>query len=237
MIDVSGAVEILHRRVMGAREAARQLQIPASTLWHWLEGGVRGDTRYEPVLRPEPTGEKDVTWGEIVEARYLRAYRRDHSVSMQRLRPFIARLRQEFGVPYPLAHFKPYVDTGRRLLLAAQEEAGLPEELRAVWEVKTGQLVLASAVEEFLARVDFADAGEREAQRIHPAGRNSPVVIDPRVASGAASVNGIRTEAIAELVEAEVPVEAVAADFGLPLSAVKAAVSYEWSSTAVSPAA
>jgi uncharacterized protein (DUF433 family) len=216
---------------MGAREAARQLQIPASTLWHWLEGGNRGGTWYEPVLRTEPTGQKDVTWGEMVEARYLRAYRREHSVSMQRLRPFIARLREELGVPYPLAHFKPYVDTGRRLLLAAQQEAGLPEELRAVWEVTTGQLVLTAAVEEFLARVDFAEAGEREAQRIYPAGRQSPVVIDPLVASGAASVRGVRTEAIAELVEAEVPVKEVAADFGLPLSLVKAAVSYEWSST------
>ena len=217
---------------MGAREAARQLHIPPSTLLHWLEGGERKGTRYEPVLRPEPTGQKDVTWGEMVEACYLRAYREQHSVSMQQLRPFIARLRLEFRVPYPLAHFKPYVDSGRRLLLAAQEEARLPEELRAVWEVSTGQLVLTSPVEGFVSRVDFAETGEQEAQRMYPAGRESPVVIDPRVASAAASVRGIRTEAIAELVETDVPVEEIAEDFGLPLNVVKAAVSYEWSAVA-----
>jgi uncharacterized protein (DUF433 family) len=216
---------------MGAREAARQLHIPPSTLMHWLEGGERHGTWYEPVLRQEPTGQRDITWGEMVEARYLRAYRQ-RNVSMQQLRPFIARLREEFQVPYPLAHFRPFIGDGRRLLLEVQEDAGLPEELRAVYEVTTGQLVLAPRAVWYLERVEFAEGGDQEAQRMYPAGRESPVVIDPRVASAAASVSGVRTEAIAELVDADVPVEEIAEDFGLPVSTVKAAVAYEWSAAA-----
>jgi uncharacterized protein (DUF433 family) len=50
-------------------------------------------------------------------------------------------------------------------------------------------------------------------------------------------VKGIRTEALAELVEADVPVEDVASDFGLPLNLVKAAVSYEWSTATAIAAA
>lgn len=83
--------------VMTSREAARHLRIPAATLAHWLDGETRGDIRYGPILRAEPIGANTITWGEMVEARYLRAYRRDLRVSMQSLRPFVAALRAELG--------------------------------------------------------------------------------------------------------------------------------------------
>ena len=49
-------INLLEHPVMTAREAARQLDIPPTTLAHWLEGGVRSGTWYPPVLREEPTG-------------------------------------------------------------------------------------------------------------------------------------------------------------------------------------
>ena len=70
-----GELRVLDRKVLSAREAARQLSIPPTTLINWLEGGERQGVRYDPVLRPEPTGSRDMTWGEVVEARYLRGYR------------------------------------------------------------------------------------------------------------------------------------------------------------------
>jgi uncharacterized protein (DUF433 family) len=229
--SVNGGVEVLDRKIMGVREAARQLRIPPSTLIYWLEGGQRQGTWYQPVLRPEPTGSREITWGEMVEARYLRAYRQQ-SVSMQQLRPFIAGLRQEFGVPYPLAHFKPFIGAGRKLLLEIQENVGLPESLWVVYEVKTGQLILDARATDYLERVEFADTGEQEAERLYPAGRGSPVTMDPRISSAAATVRGIRTEAIAELADADVPVDQIANDFGLPVNTVKAALAYEWAEAA-----
>lgn len=222
-----GSTRILDRRVMSAREAARQLGIPPTTLIHWLEGEERSGRFYPPVLRDEPTGDLDVTWGEVVEARYLRAYRQ-RNVSMQKIRPFVASLRREFGVPYPLAHFKPFVDNRRRFLLEVQEELALPPALRMVYQVSDNQLVLDHRVVDFLDRVDFSQVGDQEAQRIHPLGRKSPVVIDPLLSSGAATVQGIRTEVLAELADAQVPVEDIADDFNLPVSVVKAALAFEW---------
>ncbi|MGH7511049.1 MAG: hypothetical protein ACREMZ_16520 [Gemmatimonadales bacterium] len=78
------------------------------------------------MLRSEPSPRGDVTWGEMVEADYLRAYR-SKGVSLQRLRPFIAECRERFGLRYPLALLRPFTD-GRRLLLEAQTEAGLTGE-------------------------------------------------------------------------------------------------------------
>lgn len=66
-------IAILERPVTTVSEAARQLGIPPTTLRYWLEGTERDGRQYEPVLRAAPTGSPDVTWGEMVEARYLRA--------------------------------------------------------------------------------------------------------------------------------------------------------------------
>lgn len=222
-----GELRVLDRKVLSAREAARQLSIPPTTLINWLEGGERQGVRYDPVLRPEPTGSRDMTWGEVVEARYLRGYRQKN-VSMQQLRPFVARLREEFGVPYPLAHFRPFIGEGRRLLLEIQESVNLPDEFSAVYEVKTGQLILDPRASDFLERVEFAEQGQQEAERIYPAGRESPVVMDPDIASASPSVRGIRTEVLAEQADADVPIEVIADDFNLPPEVVRAAVAYEW---------
>lgn len=222
-------LSILDRRVTTATEAARQLGMPTATLRYWLEGAERDGRRYEPVLRPAPTGVSDVTWGEMVEARYLRAYRTH--VSLQRIRPFIDALRREFGVPYPLAHFRPYVDSTRRLVLRLQEEADVPDELWLVFEGADGQVRLNPAViQDFLARVEFEDEAEHGAAvRLYPQGKSSPVVIDPLVSSAAATVGGVRTAVLAERAEAfgDTP-EELAEEFDLTVADVKAAIAFEY---------
>ncbi|NDL57818.1 DUF433 domain-containing protein [Phytoactinopolyspora mesophila] len=227
-----GDAVVLDRPVMAAREAARQLRMPPSTLVHWLEGGERGGRRYEPVLREEPTGSATITWGEMVEARYVRAYR-DVKVSMQRLRPFIAALREEFGVPYPLAHFRPYIDTNRRLIIELQKDSHLPEELWLVYEPRSKQYMINAYLRrDFLDQVEFEQSGIQAAFRMRPAGAASPVVMDPRIASAAATIEGIRTEILAEQAQADATIDEIADDFGLTDQQVKAALAYEFSPAA-----
>lgn len=216
-------IATLERPMYALPEAARSLRVPTSTLRWWLEG--RGD--YPPVLRPEPTGSTDVTWGEFIEAGLLREYR-DRKVPLQRLRPAIEILRERFDIPYPLAHFRPFVGMGRRLLFEAQQVADLPAELGLVLELVGGQMVLDSRVDAFLHRVDFSDDELQLAQRLHPDGRRSPVVIDPARSFGAPTLRGIRTDALAELVEAGEPPELVAEECGLRPDELKAALAYEW---------
>jgi len=226
-----GEVLLLDRPVMTASEAAAQLHVPVQTLKRWPEGHSTRTATYDPILRPEPRGHVDMTWGEVVEARYLRAYR--HHVSLQRLRPFVAALREQYGVPHPLAHFRPFVDRDRQLLLRLQEETDLPGDLWLVMVGSHGQTVLNPLVrEEFLRRVEFAEGGEREALRLMPMGHDKPVVLDPLRSSGAATVHGVRCDALAELVDAGESVEEVAHTFGLGLGDVKAALAYAWQTAA-----
>jgi transcriptional regulator with XRE-family HTH domain/uncharacterized protein (DUF433 family) len=115
---VAAVVHLLSTPVMTGREVARQLGMSPTTLTQWLEGGERRGQWYEPVLRAEPLGHLNMTWGEIVESQYLRAYR--SHVSMQRLRPF---MREAFDAPYPLAHYRPYLDHNRSLVVELQEKS------------------------------------------------------------------------------------------------------------------
>lgn len=206
------------------KEAARLLTVPASTLEYWLEGGRQGGKVHPPVLREAATGTKDLTWGEFIEARYVRAYRRDHRVPLHALRGFIVEMRQRLGVPYPLAHFKPWVGEGQRLLLAAQIAADLPAELWSVYEPTHGTVLLTAPAQSFLTVVKFE--GDI-ARRIEPQGELSPVVLDPEVRFGASSVKGISTSALRDLVEAGDAVELVAQDYNLELGDVVAALEYE----------
>jgi len=220
---MSRSLSVLDQELYALPDAARLLRVPISTLRWWLEGR----DNHPPVLRTSATGSGTVTWGEFVEAGFLREYRR-HRVSLQKLRAFIDALRDSLGVPYPLAHSRPFVGEGRRLLLNAQQGAGLSGH-PLVYEPISGQIVLDGRIEEFVQSIDFASPAEGEwAERVHPLGKTSPVVIDPRISFGSPTVKGIRTEALAELVEAgEDPVD-VAREYGLDPAAVRSATAYEW---------
>lgn len=210
--------------------AAALLRVAPSTLHWWLEGGNQRGKVYPPVIRVEPTGSRLVTWAEFVEAALLRSYRRDLDVPLRELRDFIDRLRDEFQVPYPLADKRPYVGSGRRLLIDLQGRSQLDPDFCLV-AVANGQEVLTAAGEEFFDRVDWS-GDEPSAWRPHddPA---SPVRINPLVRFGRPAVGGITTEAIAGELEGGASAEEVAGDFALNLDAVRWAHSYELALSAV----
>jgi uncharacterized protein (DUF433 family) len=220
-------VTILEREMYTEAAAADLLRVAPSTLHWWLEGRL---PRYRPVIRVEPTGSRLVTWAEFVEAGLLRSYRRDHEVPLRELRDFIDRLRDEFQVPYPLADRRPFVGTGRRLLIDLQSRSHLDPDFCLV-AVANGQEVLTAPGEEFFERVDWA-GDEPSAWRPHddPA---SPIRINPLVRFGRPAVSGISTEAIAGELEGGASVEEVAEDFALDLDAVRWAHSYELAQRAV----
>ena len=216
-------ISVLDRPLYSYSEASRLLGLPSQTLRRWLDGvTVRGAT-YPPVIRAEATGVDWVTWGEFVEAGLLRGYRQNN-VSLQKIRPFIQRMRESFGVPYPLAHYKPLV-LNHKLVYELQQETLLDPALYLVND-EDGQMLLAPPVEDFLSRVEF-DLKSGIVSRIYPNRLNTPVVIDPEVAFGVPQIRGIRTESVAESVAAGETYEQAALSWGIGLSDVEAALDWE----------
>lgn len=221
----------LERELYTIGEAARLLTTPTrrihtQTLRRWLQGHRRKGETYPPVLRTEPRGDDLVTWAEFVEAGLLAEYRKD--VPLQRLRPMIDAMRTEFGIPYPLAHFRPLVDVeSREVLLDLQEELELDRKLYLVVRSPTVMqgVVWTAPVAHFIKKVDFDEDGH--AQRVRPLGKASPVVIDPARAFGIPTIDGIRTEVLAEHFRSGEPIYRIADDFGLEPQQVEEAIRWE----------
>ncbi|HST66084.1 MAG TPA: DUF433 domain-containing protein [Mycobacteriales bacterium] len=219
MADVS----VLEREMYREAEAARYLGIPQNTLNYWLEDGTRRGRTYPPVIRAEPRGRRvPVTWAEFVEAGLLRGYR-SRGIPMAELRTFIDLLRERFQIPYPLADRRPYV-AGRRLVLEAQEQAGLDPDFWLVADVH-GQLMLLPPSDEFVQRVTW-DGDLAARWRPHDDGA-SPVAIDPDLRGGRPAVGGISTSVLWEHDSAGEDHDDLAADFGLTVDQVRWALAYE----------
>ncbi|SCL17563.1 DUF433 domain-containing protein [Micromonospora inyonensis] len=221
--ETGKVVSVLEREVFSEAEAARLLRLAQSTLHYWLEGDERKGRRHKPVLRTEPRGGRSVTWAEFVEAGLLREYRRTHRVPMVELRAFIDLLREQFGVPYPLADRRPYV-AGKKLVLEAQAEAGLDPEYCLVAAVGN-QLLLTPPSAAFVERVTW-DGDIAAGWRPDP-NPQSPVRILPDVRFGRPSIKGISTEVLWEQDEAGLDVEEIAETYQLDVPDVRWALAYE----------
>lgn len=223
----------LDRPTYQMNEAARLLDLPDKTLRRWLDGDRRFDKVMEPLIRPEPTGSTDVTWGEFVEAGFLREFRYKQ-LPIERLRPLISALRERLQTPYPLAQARPLYSSGRDLLWREQETQSLDDALFLVVRGKPEdgyQLVLSDVARKFVSRVDFEPPEIGAVARWYPMGGEAKrIALDPRIAFGLPTINGIRTEALAELRAAGEPVkliEGVYRDFGISAADIELALRFE----------
>lgn len=215
-------IDVLDRVLYSTSEAARLLGVHSRTLKNWLEGyRVRG-IFYPPVIREEPTGSDEVTWGEFVEAGLLAEYRKVHDVPMQHIRPVVDDLRASYGIPYPLAHHRPYT-ADRELVFELQSKAEIEERFGFV-VYRSGQLVLNAPAETFLHKVEFEDD---VARRYRPGGAGSPILIDPDRSFGIPTISGIRTEVLYEEFEAGDSIDLIAQAYDLDRDVIEEAIRYE----------
>jgi len=159
------------------------------------------------------------TYSEPEAAGRLRAYRK-HKVPMKELRAFISRLRDDLGVPYPLAHRRPLV-SGRSLVFRAQEAALLTPYFHLV----DADGMLTYPGQEFISHVTWdGDIADGWRPLDDP---KSTVLVRPDVRFGRPAVSGVSTETIYEYSEEGASREEIARDFDLSLSDVRWALAYE----------
>lgn len=213
---------LLDRAIYSYADVDRLVGLRAGTARRWLEGYSRLGRFYDPVLRPEPVGSDAVTWGEMVEARLLAEFR-DRHVPVQRMRPAIVRLRDEFG-SYPLAHARPFLDVeGRELVQIVQQQVRLERSLQLV-VIRDGQLLLTDAAERFRSAVEYNGG---VAGLLRPDIRTPTVVMDPQRTFGQPAVRNVRTESLAEDFRAGTSREDIADLYDLTLEQVDEAIRFE----------
>jgi len=224
------SLTLLERETYSEADAADLLGVPLRTLHRWLEGTEHRGRFHPPVLRPEPSGSHTLTWGEFIEATLLCQYRRGLKVKLDEIRAFIMLLRERNGIPYPLAHHKPWVGEGCRLLLEMQMKADLPDELWLV-AATSGQVVLLPPANSFVQRIEWDHGGSDKvavAWRPH-VDEASPVRCSPTHRFGRPAIKGISTAAIVEHLEGGEDETEIAEQFNLDVDDIRWASSYELS--------
>lgn len=216
-----------------AAEAARYLDVPASTLRRWANGyewQSRGQTLHgSPILTtvraPKPAT-ASIPFVGLAEGLVLAAFRRS-GVPLQRIRPALARLDSEFGLQHALASRKLYTD-GAEVLLDVSAQLDDPADTQAVRDlvvVRNNQGVFNEVVESYLKRVEYADDGYVGLVRL-PAYTVAEVVVDPARGFGQPVFvrGGARLEDALALFRAGESIEDLVEEYGVPRPEMEDAV-------------
>jgi uncharacterized protein (DUF433 family) len=210
-------------------EAARIIDVPASTLRNWADGsvfssnaptaGTERDGLITVVPPATPRG-PTIPFIGLTEA-YVLASFRGAGVPMQRIRPAIRRLEQEIRLTQALASERLQTD-GAEVLYDYGQHTEDPAEKDAVSDlvvVRNGQRVFRPIVRDYLRRVTYHDGWAR----IINVGRGKiDVTVDPWINGGHPTVarRGIAAADVLSRIRAGESSRSVAADYGLRISEV-----------------
>lgn len=207
-------------------EAARIVDVPASTLASWAKGYVRrfpdrSDVVGEPIITyttPDGARRPSIPFVGLTEALVLAAIRRS-GVPMQRIRPALQALAEQIGVEHALASERLYTD-GAELLYdyaEAHRDADDAQVASHLVVVRSGQRVFTEAIQEYLQRIVYSEDGY--ARLIHvPVFRQAEVVVDPTRSFGSPIFErgGTRVDDVLQRFWAGDSLEELFLEFGVP---------------------
>jgi uncharacterized protein (DUF433 family) len=209
-------------------EAARYLDMPASTFRTWTQGYERRPSGRPAVKgsalvtyrRPRHPSDPSVPFVGLAEGMFLSALRKAE-VPLQQIRPALNLVRERLGVVHALASKRLYA-VGAQLLWEVAEEGALdPGDRRALIVLRNGQYVFREVVERYLKRIEYADDGY--AARVElPGYEVARVTADPTINFGHPyfASTGAPVEAVLSRIRAGEPLDSVADDFDLGVDEV-----------------
>ena len=186
-------------------DAARYSGVAAQTVTHWHHG----DGWLGPAL-PGHQKRKHLSYLQLVEVAFVATFR-TLGVSLQRIRKARTYAAQVLNAEYPFAEYKWLTEGHHAMLnlIDVDDDASMGSLIvgdahgQIAWQEMVG------------ARFSQFDYEEDTALIWHVKGRESPVVIDPRISFGAPTVRGIPTWVLKGRWSAGESVADIKDDFGL----------------------
>jgi uncharacterized protein (DUF433 family) len=194
-------------------EAASLLNERPDTVnrWAWGYSRTRNDQQraHPPLIRtelPRVDGQKAITFVELIELLYIRAFERA-GVSWSQIKEAARVASRMFSTDHPFALRHLYVDPGS-LYGSLREQDGSESLVQLVGH---GQHAMPQLVKPYLEQIEF-DVND-VARRWWPMGKTAGIVVDPLKAFGAPVVEpvGIRARSLAAAYDAELPAFGTAA--------------------------
>jgi uncharacterized protein (DUF433 family) len=213
-------------------EASRLSRVPTSRVKRWTRGYTywyKGLDRFSPppVLGLLETSEPVITFADLLEVRFLDAFRR-HGVSWKTIRTASQRAKELLGRHHPFST-KIFKTDGRTILAEIVRESGDS----CLLDLVKSQYEFEKIVSPFLyAGIEYNELSEPE--RWWPLGHDKRVVIDPARGMGApiVPIEGVPTRVLFNASKSQQSVEFVAKWFEVEQQAVQDAVEFERSLTA-----
>ena len=207
-----GLVLPAYRITDAARYVSESTQLIAS--WHYRE------TQLGVALPGKESG-KPLSYLQLIEVAVVATFRK-LGLSLQCIRKARQYLAQRFNSEYPFAEFR-FKTEGFHVLMDLQQVEE-DTNMRLIVADKAGQLAWEQMMEDRLLEFDY----EYElVLKWHLAGRQSLVMIDPRVAFGAPTVSGLPTWILKGRYQAGESVDDIMQDFRLDKVAIRDGLAFE----------
>ena len=156
---------------------------------------------------------------ELVEVAFVAFFRRI-GLSLQRIRNARIYAAQNLNAEYPFVEYRWKSEGVHLLMDCAQFED--TDDFKVIIADQGGQLGWQDMMLEKFAEFDYDSIGDDSwALRWHPAGRQSKVLIDPRISFGVPIVEGLPTWVLKGRWNAKEDVDEITDDFGISREAVR----------------
>lgn len=212
--------ELWYRRLFlpayAVNDAARYTHAKVRTVNNWYFGD-------NPILT-EREQRKPLSYMQLIEVAFV-AFFRNLGIPMQRIRKSRDYIAQNFGKEYPFTRYK-FKSEGHHILIEYLKLEPSPEfdKNKLIVTDSAGQLAWGTVISDKFAEFEY----EYElALRWHPGGKDSTVIIDPRIAFGAPMVNGVPTWAIKGRWVAGEQIDEIMDDFNLDKRFVMDGLTFE----------
>ncbi|ALF89508.1 MULTISPECIES: DUF433 domain-containing protein [Ralstonia solanacearum species complex] len=205
-------------------EAERLTGAPSREVSRWLFGYSFKDGKSPPLWKTQLSelDEKVIGFRDLMELRIVKAFRM-HDISLRVIRTAIENAREIFAIDYPFSANR-FLTDGKSIFYEALKEHGEVE----LTDVVRRQIVFEHIVRpELYMGIEFTADGR--AKRWHPLKSSNIIVLDPDIAFGKPILAdyGVRTDTVADAYRTEKSKKRVASLYGIPVSAVEAAIRYE----------
>ena len=198
-------------------DAARYAGVSSQTILNWQDST-------EPARRVIASRDKGVSLNylQLVEVAFVAALRKA-GVKLEEIKNARGCIATKLGAEYPFAAHRFKTD-GKDILMELPEFVEGESKNKLVKVNRGGQMAWAEVIDTKFTEFEYQDD---LAVRWHVGGKQSHVLIDPRVSFGAPTVSGIATWAVKGRWEAGESLEDIAEDLGLETSDVTYALKFE----------
>lgn len=201
------------------KEAARFARTSPQTISNWqkISGNKPG-----AISSREPGSA--LTYMQLIEVGVVAAMRKA-GVPLKAIRSARDYLSTNFDSRFPFVEYR--FKTSGKDLIVASEDLRKADKNKLVVVSESGQYAWREILQQLLQEFEYTAEENGSVVRWNVAGRDQPIIIDPRIAYGSPSVSGIQTAVIANRWKSGDTVEDIAEDFELQKSVIMSALHFE----------